>query len=437
MASSDEPISWFRNTAPYINAHRGSTFVVLLPGELQAAGALPRVLQDLALLASLGVKLVVVFGSRPQIDAHLKNQGLESRYENGLRVTTPEMMPALRQVVGSQRHEIEAQLSMGLPNSPMRGANLRAISGNFVVAKPVGVHGGVDFQLAGEVRRVDVEGIKEVLSARALVLLSVLGCSPSGENFNMSVQDVARAAARELEAEKLIVLCDRDGIHDAKGTLIRQCTAAFLDGNTLESESDRSLLKLGVDACRGGVNRCHIVSYTNPDALLAELFTVDGSGTLVTGTDYEQTRWATIQDVAGVLELIQPLEESGVLLKRSRELLENEITQFRLMERDGRITACAALYPYRESQMGELACIVTHPDYRNNKRAQLVLRELEEEALAQGLNLLFVLTTQTAHWFLEQGFTETTRDSLPAERKALYNLQRNSKVFVKHIGKPC
>ncbi|MEM6544722.1 MAG: GNAT family N-acetyltransferase, partial [Pseudomonadota bacterium] len=121
----------------------------------------------------------------------------------------------------------------------------------------------------------------------------------------------------------------------------------------------------------------------------------------------------------------------------SRELLENEITQFRLMERDGRITACAALYPYRESQMGELACIVTHPDYRNNKRAQLVLRELEEEALAQGLNLLFVLTTQTAHWFLEQGFTETTRDSLPAERKALYNLQRNSKVFVKHIGKPC
>ncbi|MEO0438450.1 MAG: amino-acid N-acetyltransferase [Pseudomonadota bacterium] len=437
MASNNEPISWFRNTAPYINAHRGSTFVVLLPGELQAAGVLPRVLQDLALLASLGVKLVVVFGSRPQIDAHLKKQGIESQYENDLRITTTEMMPALRQVVGAQRHEIEALLSMGLPNSPMRGANLRAISGNFVVAKPLGVRDGVDLQLTGQVRRVDVEGIREVLSTRALVLLSVMGCSPSGENFNMSVQDVASAAARELKAEKLIVLCDRDGIYDAEGALVRQCTAEFLDGSKLEGEADRSLLQLGVDTCRGGVSRCHIVSYANPDALLAELFTVDGSGTLVTGEEYEQTRWATIQDVAAILELIQPLEEAGVLLKRSRELLENEITQFRLMERDGRITACAALYPYPESQVGELACIVTHADYRNGKRAQLVLQDLEEEAIKQGLNSLFVLTTQTAHWFLEQGFTEESRDALPAERHAPYNLQRNSKVFVKPIGKPC
>ena len=163
------------------------------------------------------------------------------------------------------------------------------------------------------------------------------------------------------------------------------------------------------------------------------MFTHYGSGTLVANDSYEQSRTASIDDIGGILELIEPLEQSGVLLKRSRELLETEIRQFRLLERDGRIIACAALYPFPEDSCGELACIVSHPDYRGANRGQRLLEELEREARRLGLKAVFVLTTQTAHWFIEQGFEERSRDDLPQERKALYNLQRNSKVFFKPL----
>ena len=194
-----------------------------------------------------------------------------------------------------------------------------------------------------------------------------------------------------------------------------------------------ALLHTAKQACLAGVPRCQIISYSDDCALLEELFTHDGSGTLVARDQYERSRAADIDDVGGILELIEPLEQQGILLKRSRELLETEIGQFRLLERDGRIIACAALYPFLEDGCGEIACIVSHPDYRGGQRGQRLLRELEDEARHQGLEEVFVLTTQTAHWFLEQGFAERERETLPSGRQSLYNLQRNSKVFFKSL----
>lgn len=427
-------IRWFRNTAPYINAHRGRTFVLMLGGEAALEPTFATIMHDMALLHSLGVRLVLVHGNRPQIDERLERAGLESRFHDDMRITDPATMHHVTDAAASLRAQIEALLSMGLPNSPMQGARMRVCSGNFVTARPLGVVDGVDFQHTGRVRRLDSAGIQQQLAAGSIVLLSPLGYSPTGEIFNLTLEDVAVHCAAAIGADKLLMLGAAPGVADCDGRLIRQLAVGEIPRLEVDDPEQQRLLATARRACLAGVPRCHIISYRDDCSLLEELFTHDGNGTLVAKDDYEQARVATIDDVGGILELIEPLEQEGVLVKRSRELLETEIRQFRILERDGRIIACAALYPFAEDGCGEIACIVSHPDYRGGQRGQRLLRELEAEARRLGLDRVFVLTTQTAHWFIEQGFEEQPRESLPAARKQLYNLQRKSKVFFKPLA---
>lgn len=426
-------IRWFRNTAPYINTHRNRTFVLMLGGDAAQDPNFPTILHDLALLHSLGVRLVLVHGNRPQIDNRLTAAGIESRFHDDMRITDSATMHHVTDAAASLRAQIEALLSMGLPNSPMQGARMRVCSGNFVTARPLGVVDGVDFQHTGRVRRIDSAGIQQQLAAGSVVLLSPLGYSPTGEIFNLMLEDIAVHCAAGIGADKLVLFGNSAGIAGDDGALLRQLTVANISAVQGQDAEQTKLLATARRACMAGVPRCHIISYRDDCALLEELFTHDGNGTLVAKDDYEQTRSASIDDVGGILELIEPLEREGVLMKRSRELLENEIRQFRIIERDGRIIACAALYPFPEENCGEVACIVSHPDYRGGQRGQRLLQEIENEARVQGLDRVFVLTTQTAHWFLEQGFEERSRDALPAQKQALYNLQRNSKVFFKSL----
>jgi len=426
-------IRWFRNTAPYINAHRGKTFVLMLGGEAAQHENFANIIHDIALLNSLGVRLVLIHGSRPQIAQRLARVGLASSFQDGLRITDSEAMEHVKDAAGSLRAQIEALLSMGLPNSPMQGSRMRVCSGNFVTARPIGIVGGIDFHHTGKVRRIDVAGIRRQLEDDSIVLLSPLGYSPTGEIFNLALEDIAVHCAAAIGADKLLLFGASTGISNSDATLIRQCTADAVDQLGVSDPEQLSLLHTARTACEAGVSRCQIISYSDDCALLEELFTHDGSGTLVANDHYEQARVADIEDVGGVLELIEPLEQEGILLKRSRELLETEISQFRLLERDGRIIACAALYPFLEDACGEIACIVSHPDYRGGQRGQRLLLALEHEARRQGLDRVFVLTTQTEHWFIEQGFIESTRDQLPNGKQSLYNLQRNSKVFFKRL----
>ena len=426
-------IRWFRNTAPYINTHRNRTFVLMLGGDAAQDPNFPTILHALALLHSLGVRLVLVHGNRPQIDNRLTAAGIESRFHDDMRITDSATMHHVTDAAASLRAQIEALLSMGLPNSPMQGARMRVCSGNFVTARPLGVVDGVDFQHTGRVRRIDSAGIQQQLAAGSVVLLSPLGYSPTGEIFNLMLEDIAVHCAAGIGADKLVLFGNSAGIAGDDGALLRQLTVANISAVQGQDAEQTKLLATARRACMAGVPRCHIISYRDDCALLEELFTHDGNGTLVAKDDYEQTRSASIDDVGGILELIEPLEREGVLMKRSRELLENEIRQFRIIERDGRIIACAALYPFPEENCGEVACIVSHPDYRGGQRGQRLLQEIENEARVQGLDRVFVLTTQTAHWFLEQGFEERSRDALPAQKQALYNLQRNSKVFFKSL----
>lgn len=410
--------------------------MLMLPGQCLRAGRLPAIVNDIALLNSLGIRLVVVHGSRPQIDAELERRQLASEFHRGQRITESQHVAAITQAVGELRFEIEAALSAGLPNSPLQGAHIHAISGNFVTAMPQGVIDGVDFQLTGKVRRVNARAISKALDHGAVVLVSNLGYSLTGDLFNLAYNEVATQIATALNADKLIAFTDSPGVHDDAGKLRRELTLRDCE-EILAKDAERSVFRLNLsacyEACRGGVPRAHLISYMDDGAVLAELFSRDGAGTMVHSDSYESLRQATIEDVGGILELLEPLEQEGILVRRSRELLEREISQFYVIEKDGTIIACAALYPF-EDQMAELACVATHRDYRNLGRGALLLKRIEQVARDQGIRKLFLLTTQTAHWFIEQGFEPGDVANLPARRQELYNFQRRSKVFVKDLG---
>ncbi len=428
-------VRWFRDSTPYINAFRGRTFVITFGGELIAEQQFASFVHDIGLLNSLGVRLVLVHGARPQIEERLKARGVELQYVDGLRVTDAAALACVKEAAGTVRVEIEALLSMGLANSPMAGAHIRVASGNFVTAQPLGVRNGVDYQHTGEVRRVDAEAMQKQLNDGAVVVLSPLGYSPTGETFNLSAEDVATAAATYLRADKLIFLTDLKGVLDARRRLVRELTLAEAEQARQRKLPDELARSLGgaLRACRAGVRRAHLISRHIDGALLLELFTRDGIGTLVTGEQFEGTRRAAIDDVGGVLELIEPLETDGTLVRRSRELLEMEIDQFVVTERDRTVIACAALYPFADEQVGELACMAVHRDYRKQGRGDDLLGFIERQARDMGIQRLFVLTTRTAHWFLERGFREADIKDLPIKKQAMYNYQRRSKVFIKAL----
>lgn len=428
MTDTAHHIAWFRHTGPYIKAHRGRTFVIYLGnGALESQGLLT-LIHDVALLHSLGVKLVLVHATREAIDTALP-AGQAAQFHDGVRITDDLTLAVASETAARQRVQLERLLSMGLPNTPLTGAHLRVLSGNVVTAKPIGVRDGVDYLHSGAVRRVDAEGVRAILDSDAIALLSPLGYSPAGELFSVSASEVAEKVAVAIGADKLIFLDRHPGLQTADGALIRQCT---IDSALTLDIADPEQQRLRDSACRSctsGVARSHLLSYEREGALLEELFTHDGSGTLIAQNPYELARAANIDDIASIVELIRPLEESGALVKRSRERLEEEIGYFSILERDGRVLACAALYPYGDEGVGEIACVATHPDYRGEGRAKQLLDELIAEAKALSLTHVFVLTTQSTHWFLEQGFEAASLDELPIEKQQLYNWQRNAAVL--------
>ncbi|HEU0188004.1 MAG TPA: amino-acid N-acetyltransferase [Gallionellaceae bacterium] len=440
MLSSFAPaefVTWFRSVAPYINAFRGKTFVVAFGGEVVADGKFVELTHDLNLLASLGVHLVLVHGARPQIEQHLRNNQIEDHYHHGIRLTDAATLLCVKEAVGRVRFEIEALLSMGLANSPMANADIRVAGGNFITAQPIGVIHGVDLLHTGCVRKVDVAAIKDRLEFNEVVLLSPLGFSPTGEVFNLTLEDVAAATAVALDADKLIFLMDTDGVTDKKGELLHELTIAQANkilGSKQQLPDDVALfLPCAVRACEAGVARTHLISRHVDGAVLQELFSDSGIGSMVVESSLNTLRDATIDDVGGILQLLQPLEAEGILVRRSRELLEREIDRFVVMEHDHRIIGCAALYPFPDEKTAELACLAIQPIYRRHGYGDALLRHISAEAKAMGLRKLIVLTTRTAHWFVERGFTETDVSELPAQKKALYNYQRRSKVFVKSL----
>ncbi len=429
-------VRWFRQAAPYVHAFRGRTFVIGLPGELIAERSrFVKLVHDLNLLAALGIRLALVHGARPQIEAELSAKRQRSRYAKGLRVTDPNSLVAVKHAAGVLRVEFEALLSQGLPSSPMAGAQIRVASGNFIAARPIGVVDGVDYQFTGVVRKVDGAAIARRLEAGEVVLIGHLGYSPTGEVFNLAWEDVADSVARALKADKLMLYVEQLPT-GGRGQILSELTAqeaeALLKKDSLVAPTKRAI-EHALRAVRSGVTRAHLVSRRADGATLLELFTHSGVGTMITADPVEKLRPAKIEDVGGILALIEPLEADGTLVKRGRERLEREIGNFQVIEHDGAILGCAALYPFADAKSAELACLAVAPEARDAGYGERLLHACEARAQALKLRRVFALTTRAQHWFVAQGFRENGVEVLPEQRKALYNWKRGSKIFLKRL----
>jgi amino-acid N-acetyltransferase len=440
-------VPWFRSVAPYIHKFRNQTFVVGVCGEAIAAGKLPNLAQDLALIQSMGVKIVLVHGFRPQVTEQLKAKGHEPLYFRGIRITDEVALDCAQEAAGQLRYEIEAAFSQGLPNTPMAGATVRVISGNFLTARPVGIVDGVDFQRSGVVRKIDTAGITRSLDMGALVLMSPFGFSPTGEAFNLTMEEVATSVAVALQADKLIFVTEVPGIatqvsqplgeDNPVDTELPLATAEKLLAELPDANqpSDTAFyLQHCVKACKGGVERSHIIPFAVDGSILLEVYVHDGIGTMVVDEKLESLREATVDDVGGILQLIEPFEKDGTLVKRSRTEIERDVGTYTVIEHDGVIFACAALYPYAEARTAEMAALTVSPQVQSQGDGERVLKRIEQRAKLAGLDSIFVLTTRTMHWFLKRGFEQVDPEWLPEARKRKYNWDRKSRVLVKKVS---
>ncbi len=439
MSDNQDFVSWFRQAAPYIHAHRGRTFVVQVSGDVVAAANFSHLVHDLALLSSLAVKLVVVFGARPQIDALLKDRNIVPEYSGALRVTSEEAMDSVKQAVGAIKIQLDALFSMGLPSSPMADSHINVASGNYVIGRPIGVMNGVDLQMTGRVRKVNRQMIHSRLTAGDIVIVPPLGYSLTGEVFNLNSFEIAASIAVEIGADKLIMVGQQAVVEDEEGNTLKQLTCDQAK-HMLQSEqavhageNPATALAQGIAACEAGVQRVHYIEQQMEGGLLQELFSRDGVGTLLSNLPFDSIRKATVADIGGILELIQPLEETSVLVKRSREKIEVDIDDYIVLVRDGTVIACAALHDYPDEKIIELACLAVLPEYQKQAMGDTLLQFALSAASEKGASALVVLTTQTEHWFLEKGFESVELQKLPVSKQEMFNFQRNSKAFIKHL----
>lgn len=433
---STELVHWFRQSTPYVNMHNGKTFVIMLDGDTIASPNFVNIINDISLLHSLNVKLVIVFGARYQINELLSQHQIEPNYYKNIRITDLQSLELVKQAVGKLHYDISSLLSLRPAHSPLTNV----VSGNFVIAQPIGVDDGVDYQHSGKIRRVNTESIQQQLERNAIVLIGPIAPSVTGENFNLSFEEIAMQIAIKLKAEKLIGFSNTQGLLDENGNTIsdllpheaEQHLQNLIQQNQYHSSQAR-FLQAAVEVCRAGIKRAHLISYEEDGSLLQELFTRDGVGTQLSTDLSETIRLATVNDIPALLELIRPLEQQGILVKRSREQLEMEINNYTIIDRDGVIIACAALNCYFEESMAEMSCVAVHPDYRNSSRGDVLLDAIKKRAKQLNIQTLFVLTTRTVHWFQERGFELATVNELPEGKRKHYNYQRRSKILMLHL----
>ncbi|EEY61292.1 amino-acid acetyltransferase, putative [Phytophthora infestans T30-4] len=431
----------FRDMSPYINFHRGTTMVIHLPGQLVESNLFGAVMHDIALLNTFGVKLVLVAGSRPQLNRQLSLRKLSQRFDCGMRITGPMELQCAMDAAGSVRFQIESYLGRGIVNSPGRARTINIASGNFITAQPVGVRGGVDFKNTGEMRRLNVDKVRTALDDGDIVLISSIGYSASGEVFNCLSEQVASKCAIQLGSAKLIFLHNGEELIDSRSnsvvqTLVIEQAQQYVElarQNPDISGDFLLYLKESIKACVNGVKRSHLVSRHVDGGLLQELFTRDGEGLMITKHMYEGIRMATTNDIVSIMRLIQPLLDDDVLVSRDQEQIESNVDTFTVVERDGAIIACCTLQPY-ENNFAEMGCVAVDSTYRNLGKGNAMLGYIMRKSAAMGVTKLFVLTTRTAHWFLERGFVEATVNDLPPSKLAKIDLRRKSKVYICDIS---
>eukprot|EP00127_Corallochytrium_limacisporum_P000746 Clim_evm32s25 gene=Clim_evmTU32s25 len=441
-------LDFFRTSAPYIKAHQGSVVVVHLPGDLFVHPSLDSVMEDLALLRLIGVRLVLVAGSGYQTDKKLRSMGEAKHFAGGYPVVTQRMLQACMDAAGHTRFEIERKLMKGIKNSPIN-LDFNIVSGNFFTAQPIGVRDGVDLQYTGSMRRVHNDRIMERLLHGDVVVLTGLGYSVGGEIYKVPSEQVASATAASLKAQKLIFMasgqCWKNKetgniiqamyYPDAVKVLqwIKSGEAKERDGQVIPPDFLR-YMEQSVGALRRGVSRAHLINRNLDGAMLVELFTRDElpGNTMISVDMYDGMRPASTSDIPGILDLIQPMEAQGNLVPRDRQDLEQEIGNFVVCSRDGLIMACANLTMF-DQDYAEVGSVAVHPSYRKLGKGDSLLGYMERRALSQGAKHIFALSTTTMQWFMERGYRNVGIDDLPPTKRAKYNHKRNSKIYMKEL----
>ena len=440
-------VPWFRSVAPYIHAHKGKTFVIGITGELIAAGRLNAFIQDLALIHSLNIKIVLVHGFRTQVEELLQIKGIQSHFAEGVRITDEAALACAQEAAGRLRYQIEATFSQGLPNTPMAHAKIRVISGNFVTAKPLGIMNGIDFKHTGLVRKVDSEGIRQALADHNIVLLSPFGYSPTGEAFNLTMEDIATQTALSIQAHKLIFVGETEGVskstapdeesspqHIERELSLQQALAIVKKRKEHNpSPPYPDYLPFAAQAVQGGIERVHILPSRMDGGILQDLFTHHGLGTMIVDKKLDNLRQASIDDVSAIIQLIEPLEQAGIMVKRNRTDIERDIDVYTVIEHDGVLFGSVAFYPYPEAKTGELAALAVMQQAQKHGYGDLLLKHIEEQAAALEFESIFALSTQTMHWFINRGFQPVDPEWLPKEKLAHYNWERRSQVLVKTL----
>ena len=475
-------VSMFRGSANYIANHRNTLAVYHIPGELMDlpdASVLRDLMNDISLTWLLGMRIVIVVGCRHQID---KRMEYKREKHLGMTITDAETLRVVKEEAGYVRFEVERQLARslrmqgaggggssrsdggsqgaGFPSAPTTTSGSgyfdgNVVSGNFYSAQPFGILDGIDFKYSGFVRRVEVDKIRQVHRSRDIILLTTLGVSPSGEVFNVNSESLAATVAGSLDASKLIFFTEKEvelrhkihgnkiqhfRVNDSRRLLdqydVKVHKRGFVNlGHRCPTDgpSQNMLVKLGwaMHALEQGVKRAHVISPKH-GALLQELYTRDGSGTLISRDLYDGIRQAKVEDVSMIHDLILPLIEMGTLVDRPKAVLEKTIDMYHVYTRDDLVVACGQLKLF-EDGYAELGCLVVNPQYRSRGRGDAMLGYLERMCLQKGASIVFVLSTQTMEWFVERGFDEVTVDKLPPSRQESYNHKRASKIYMKKI----
>lgn len=425
----------FREAAPYIHYLRDKTLVIGISSELLNSTTLLTLAADLNLLASLGVRLVLIFDAESQIQVQCHQYHHPIQHIHGRLLVNQHMVNLAKQICGGLYFDFQAAFSLGFAHSPQRNPRLRLSSGNFISAKPMGVIDGTDMLYTGSVRKVDTAAIHSQLNERAIVLISPIATSLGGQSYFLSHYETAEAVAVALQAEKLIFIEKNAGISDGKGSFFNSLTAK--EAQTLakqlpENDPIHTLLNVASHALSQGVSRVQILSGHNDGDLIQELFTRNGAGTSIAQDSLVTIRPAQERDIAEIINLIRPLEEQGILVHRSREYLEHRIQDFFVLENDRQICGCVALKHFHSTpEAAELACLAIAPETRTAGYGALLLKHICQIAKQQNKQHLFALSTHTADWFSERGFCSASITDLPPERIEEYHLSgRQSKIFL-------
>lgn len=419
--SEIEFIHHLRQSSPYMARHRGKTLVIYLPGSLIShPETLLEFAKDCLLLKNLGIQPILTLGATEQIDQACLESGYTWQTHLGQRITEGQHLTLFQQTLGWVRSQLEAAFSQA---SAEQHSPITLVSGNWAIAQPKGVIDGIDFQHTGRLRKINQAAIKATLDAPQIALLTPLSYSLTGEVFNLNTLELAFALSQQLQVDKLMLYQPSERMAKLpKSMSLTEALNAPLP-NPLSSH---------LQNYAQGIPRIHLMDEMQPGSILLELFSRDGLGSLIFTDRYHHIRPAKIDDVAGILNVIAPLEKKGILVKRSRETLELEIENFIVLTLDQSIIGCAALYPIDQTT-AELACLAVDHDYQGQDFGRELMQNIEQLARQAHFSRLCLLTTHTQHWFIEHGFQPATLQDLPPARQQLYNYQRQSKVLIKPL----